>query len=361
MKIISGFPKKIVEYAHALEHLADHLPNDVKRVLLVTGEKSWQATKEVVQSALSKEERIFERVVVTAYPTQKLIDAFSSVVREQQLEAVIGIGGGRVCDVAKAVANETSAFLMAVPTIAATNAAFRKNSILYEENGAYAGGNQNASTADVLLIDTAIIGAAPRRYLIAGMIDSVSRSVDTRPYTVDSDNFVLAFIHQNAQLATDYLLKISERYAEGELSEAELAQAVDAIITVVGVAGAKSKGRMYRGVTHPLHNELTKLVHHPDILHGEIIAFTTLVQLLLEGSDYEWYLRFLRNLKFYFDIDALGLADEETIQLLAHHFVAHFTEEVAFFITDLSEERVVSAIKEAKQILVTEVFSDGGN
>lgn len=212
-----------------------------------------------------------------------MIDAFSSVVREQQLEAVIGVGGGGVCDVAKAVANETSAFLMTIPTSAATNAAFRKNSILYEENGAYAGGNQNASTADVLLIDTAIIGAAPRRYLIAGMIDSVSRSVDTRLYTIDSDNFVLAFIHQNAQLATDYLLKISERYAEDELSKAELAQAVDAIITVVGVAGAKSKGRMYRGVTHPLHNELTKLVHHPDILHGEIITFTTLVQLLLEG------------------------------------------------------------------------------
>lgn len=45
MKIISGFPKKIVEYAHALEQLADHLPNDVKRVLLVTGGNSWQATK----------------------------------------------------------------------------------------------------------------------------------------------------------------------------------------------------------------------------------------------------------------------------------------------------------------------------
>ncbi|MNW66496.1 glycerol dehydrogenase [compost metagenome] len=100
-------------------------------------------------------------------------------------------------------------------------------------------------------------------------------------------------------------------------------------------------------------------MHHPDILHGEIIAFTTLVQLLLEDADYEWYLHFLRNLRFHFDIDTLGLADEETIRFLAHHFVAHFTEEVAFFITDLSEERVVAAIKEAKQILVEEVFSDG--
>lgn len=300
MRISTHFPKTIVTQAQIIEQFPEYLPTKTKRILIISGEKSWQAVQSVIELELKAQSYVYEQVVLKTYPTQKVIQEFALIVEELAIEAVIAIGGGRVCDVAKAVVDEKPCFLMMIPTIAATNAAFRKNSMIYDERGAYQNARNNRLSPDVLLIDPSIISQAPKRYLVAGMVDAISRSVDTKPYTVNRENQVLAFIYQNAQLATNYLLEMGERLANKKLTKDEQLQTIEAIIVGVGVAGAKTKGRLYRGVTHPLHNELTGLVQTPALLHGEIIAFTTLVQLLLEKTDYKWFVSFLKKCSIFF-------------------------------------------------------------
>ncbi|MBS7578091.1 MULTISPECIES: iron-containing alcohol dehydrogenase [unclassified Enterococcus] len=352
MKISSYFPQKIIEEANILSSLADYLPSNIQSILIITGKKAWQATKASIEKALNDNQISFHKQILEAYPTSEVIQYFSDYAKQKNIDGVIAVGGGKVCDVGKAVADNLNCFLMTIPTIAATNAAFRKNSILYQADGAYIGAKQNQKCADVLLIDATIIEKAPNRYLKAGLIDAVSRAVDTKPYTLaDSSDLTVAFIYQNAQLSADFLLKIGEIIASRQLTSDEFAQTIDAIINIVGVAGAKSKGRMYRGVTHPLHNELTKLIDHHELLHGEIIALTTLVQLILEQDNYDWYLQFLKNIDFKVKIKNFGLTDTKIITQLSNHFILHFTDEVSFFIPNLSEPLLSSAINEAFKII----------
>ena len=352
MKISSYFPQKIIEEANILSEVTEHIPSSIQSILIITGENAWQAVNQPIEKAFHRRQINFKKLTLRDYPTYEIVENFSTYAKHENINGVIAIGGGKVCDVGKAVADNLNSFLMTIPTIAATNAAFRKNSILYESNGAYIGAKQNQKCANVLLIDSAIIEKAPARYLKAGLIDAVSRAVDTRPYTLaDQTDLTVAFIHQNAQLSADYLLKIGKSIAKRPLTSDEFVQTIDAIINIVGVAGAKSKGRMYRGVTHPLHNELTKLIDHHELLHGEIIALTTLVQLILEQDSYDWYLQFLKNIDFKVKIKNFGLADSKMVTQLSHNFILHFTDEVDFFIPNISESLLSSAIKQAVELI----------
>ena len=63
------------------------------------------------------------------------IDRVAQEAREAGADAIIGIGGGKTLDTAKAVAHPAGLPLVSVPTIASTDAPTRAVSVVYNEEG----------------------------------------------------------------------------------------------------------------------------------------------------------------------------------------------------------------------------------
>lgn len=264
-------------------------PSDIDRVrpqLEATAEKFGVT---FIESGFNGESTVAE--------AQRLKD----IAKEKQADCIIGLGGGKAIDTSKVVAEGEA--LIIVPTIAAQDAPTSHSAVLYNEDGSFHDYAYFKQSPSVILIDTTIIANAPTRFLVAGMGDALSTYFEARA-TKKSYSAVNAGLPMGAregltppaigtytafamaELCWDILQKDGLKAkisCDSNVVTESLSKIVEANILLSGV-GFESGGL---AAAHAIHNGLTVLHGTHDYLHGEKVAFSTLVQLILENADTE--------------------------------------------------------------------------
>ena len=92
-------------------------------------------------------------------------------------DVVVGIGGGKIHDSAKAAAYYQGAPVVIIPTIASTDAPCSALSVIYSETGVFERYLFLNSNPDLVLVDTEILLKAPVRQFVSGMGDALSTYV----------------------------------------------------------------------------------------------------------------------------------------------------------------------------------------
>ena len=98
----------------------------------------------------------------------------AAIAKEVGADAIVGVGGGKTLDTAKAVAHPAALPLVLVPTIASTDAPTSSLSVIYDDDGAFLEYRFYGRNPDVVLVDTTVIARAPVRFLVAGIGDGLS-------------------------------------------------------------------------------------------------------------------------------------------------------------------------------------------
>ena len=106
--------------------------------------------------------------------SEEEIERLASVAKEQGCDVVVGMGGGKAIDTAKAVGYAVQARVAIVPTIASTDAPTSAVAVIYTAAGAFLRYLFLPRNPDLVLVDTQVIAEAPVRYLVAGMGDALS-------------------------------------------------------------------------------------------------------------------------------------------------------------------------------------------
>ncbi|WP_379153677.1 glycerol dehydrogenase [Paenibacillus sp. sgz5001063] len=231
------------------------------------------------------------------------------------ISVIVGIGGGKTLDTAKAVSHYAGLPMVLVPTVASTDAPCSALSVLYSEDGQLDHYLHLRRSPDVVVADVDIIAKAPARLLAAGMGDALSTYYEARACrrsgavteaggkgTIAA--FALAGACRDTLLA--YGAEALRDCREGIGSEA-LGFIVEANIYLSGI-GFESGGL---AAAHAIHNGLTILEECRHVLHGEKVAFTTLVQLMLEEAPEEEVLEvisFCRMAGLPLTLSQLGLS-----------------------------------------------------
>lgn len=222
--------------------------------------------------------------------------------KANKASCTIGLGGGKAIDTAKCVAAGNN--LIIVPTIAATDAPTSHSAVLYtptHEFDDYAYFKQNPS---VVLIDTTVIANAPSRFLVSGMGDALSTYFEARA-NVRSFSNVNAGLPCGANRAKGTLLACGTNAAfsmaelcyqtllsdgakakaacDGNVVTTALENIIEANILLSGL-GFESGGL---AAAHAIHDGLTLLPAHHKFYHGEMVAFGTICQLVLENAEDE--------------------------------------------------------------------------
>lgn len=203
---------------------------------------------------------------------------------------VIGIGGGTLLDTAKALARRLQLPFVAIPTIAATCAAWTPLSVWYNDAGQALHFEIFDDANYLVLVEPGIILRAPEAYLLAGIGDTLAKWYEAVVLAPQPETLPLTVrLGINGALAIrDVLLESSEQ-ALADKERGELTQAfrdvVDAIIAGGGMVGGLGERYTRVAAAHAVHNGLTVLPQTEKFLHGTKVAYGILVQSALLGQD----------------------------------------------------------------------------
>ncbi len=219
---------------------------------------------------------------------QQEIERVTEVAQQQKVEVVVGIGGGKTLDTAKAVASQLNIPVAIVPTIASTDAPTSALSVIYTPEGEFSEYRFYTKNPDVVIMDTQIIAQAPTRLLVAGMGDALSTYFEARANARSGKGTMAGGAPTKAaqalaKLCFDLLMSdgLKAKVAcDNNLSSHALENIVEANTYLSGI-GFESSGL---AAAHAIHNGLTLLEECHHLYHGEKVAFGTITQLVLENA-----------------------------------------------------------------------------
>jgi len=221
--------------------------------------------------------------------TNEEVGAIAATAQSAGAATILGAGGGKVLDAARAAAADLRLPFVSCPTIASTDAPCSAISIIYSKEGVFERARLHPVNPALVLVDSSVIVQAPVRTLVAGMGDALStmfeakacvagHRANTKGGSCTLSALALAELCYKT-LLTDGVDALKAAKA------GELTPAVERIIeanTLLSGLGFESAGL---AAAHGIHNAITLAPGTHDYLHGEKVAFGVIVQLMLEKAD----------------------------------------------------------------------------
>lgn len=255
--------------------------------------------------------------------SRKEIDKHVEKAKEIKAEVIIGIGGGKTLDTAKAVAYYAQLPAAIVPTAASADAPSTALTVIYTEDGQFDEYLFLPTNPDIVIMDEEIIINAPVRLFASGIGDALATFYEadaarrSNGITLTGDKQTKAGMAL-ARLCLETLLEDGIK-AVAAVKNKSMTQAVSNIIeanTFLSGVGAESGGL---AAAHAIHNGMTaiKELHH--LTHGEKVAFGTLTQMVMENrSEEELYSRidFCKRIGLPTNFEELGIPDVTKEELM---------------------------------------------
>jgi glycerol dehydrogenase len=220
--------------------------------------------------------------------THKEIARLREVVKSESCDVIIGLGGGKALDTAKAISHFEKMPVIVIPTIASTDAPCSSLAVIYTETAEFDEYMFFTKNPDLVLVDSAVIAKAPVRFLVSGMGDALSTYFEARACEKSNADNIPGGKSTKAAIAIaslcyETLLEDSVKAkaaCEGNVVTTALENIIEANILLSGL-GFESSGL---AAAHAVHNGLTALEETHHYYHGEKVAFGVLVQLVLENA-----------------------------------------------------------------------------
>ena len=291
MKKILISPGRYVQGEGELRRLGGHIKGFGKKALLVA-HKDDQARVQAHLDAAMKDEP-FELVGAEfrGECSMKEIERLRAIFTAKGCDVLVGLGGGKALDTAKAISHFEGKPVIVVPTIASTDAPCSSLAVIYTEGNVFDQYMYFRKNPDLVLVDTAVIASAPVRFLVAGMGDALSTYFEacscrcSNADNIPGGKSTMAAL-AIAKLCYETLLEDSlkaKAACEAKVVTPALENIVETNILLSGL-GFESSGL---AAAHAVHNGLTALAETHAYWHGEKVAFGTIVHLVLENAPME--------------------------------------------------------------------------
>ena len=280
-------PSKYVQGAGELKKLGEYVSKLGKNALALISESGYRRSGADVEASFVDAKIEFDYFNGECCMTE--IERLKKIVAEKCSDVIIGIGGGKILDTAKAVAYFCELPVVIVPTIASTDAPCSALSVIYTDEGVFEKYLFLPANPNLVLMDTDVIAKSPARLTVSGMGDALATYFEARATAASNSGTCAGGTVTNAALALAELcyntLIDNGIDAKLALERNVCTPAVNKVIeanTLLSGIGFESGGL---AGAHAIHNGFTVLPECHHMYHGEKVAFGTITQLVMENAE----------------------------------------------------------------------------
>lgn len=281
-------PGKYIQGANEINNIAHYTCCYGNNLLFLISDANLIRLKDLIEKSFNNRDSNIYFEIFNKECTQQEIDRVTAIAKDKQCDVIVGIGGGKLLDTAKALASKLDLPIIIVPTIASTDAPCSSVSVVYDQKGVFEKVLYFRNNPEVVLVDTEIIAQAPVRFLISGMGDALSTYFEARACSISNANNITGLKQTKTAMALsklcyDILLEDSVNAilsCEAGVVTPALENIIEANILLSGL-GFESGGL---AAAHSVHNGFSLLDECHSFMHGEKVAFGTIVQLVLENA-----------------------------------------------------------------------------
>lgn len=304
--MVSGISEAEKELADVLESLR------VRRALLTVDSNvapMVRKTLDYLSRSLLDAQQFF-----TDSNRESEVDRIISELGDREVDAVIGIGGGRTIDVAKMTARRLDVHVISFPTLVSHDGIASPVSVLLND----AGKKQSlaARMPAAVVVDLEIIGRAPIASIRAGVGDLISNfsAIEDwklgRLHSGEDYHDLAAVISYTAASSVFEMSEIGEVYMRHPDFIRRLVQGLILSGTAMAIAGST---RPASGAEHNISHAIDS-IYNLNTYHGEQVALGTILATYLRGGDWEKFMIFFRRLGIPVTCLDIGLSEKEYIK-----------------------------------------------
>ncbi|MCX6226408.1 MAG: glycerol dehydrogenase [Bacteroidia bacterium] len=210
MFIKAVFPGKYIQGRGVLHELPDLVkPLGIKGMILASPTVK-EKILPVYGSASIKDQ--FKVELFKGECCEKEINRLCQIIRNDSLDIIIGMGGGKTIDTAKIAADRAGIPVVIVPTIAASDAPCSGCAVMYTDEGVFKAVYYQKMNPAAVLVDMDIIAGAPTRFLVSGMGDALAANILLSGIGFESSGLAAAHAIHNGLTA----LEETHSYYHGE-------------------------------------------------------------------------------------------------------------------------------------------------
>lgn len=227
-------------------------------------------------------------------------------------EAIVGIGGGKVLDVAKYIAFLSDLPFVSVPTSTAHDGFASSGCSLYIN------GHRTSVHARMpygIIVDTAVIKKSPERFIYSGLGDIVSKITAVYDWLFEEEKGVTRVDDLAVMIAKKSVNSIVRMPYSDIKEDFFLKELVDSL-TMSGIAmEIAGNSSPASGSEHLISHALDKMTLKPQ-LHGIQVGISTYIMSLVQGHRYERIRKFLSDTGFFGFVKTLNLSADDYVQAI---------------------------------------------
>jgi glycerol dehydrogenase len=345
-------PNRYIQGPGVLKETGNYIAHLGSKVFFIAGQRALSTVQKQISASLNAHSMGYHFEAFAGECTSESAALYVEKARPFGADIVAGVGGGKAIDTAKAVSHELGSTLVIIPTVASNDAPCSALAVQYKKNHVLDRFLILKRNPDVILVDSQVIAEAPTRYFVAGMGDALATWFEAFTCTKSGAKNLpggvsTAAALNLARLCYDTLMEFGVDAKEAVDRNAvtpAVERVIEANILLSGL-GFESAGL---AAAHGIHEGLLALEGTERRLHGELVAFGTIAQLVMEnysGEEIDRVIEFCRAVALPITLKQLGVSDISPGNLMKAAEVAcmdGLTTHNSYF--DINPELILEAI-----------------
>lgn len=288
------------------------------KALVVSGPVTYGIAGDKLRDALEEEHAV--EVVITRKASLEEVERVREIVLKKDVDFLVGVGGGRVIDIAKLVSKETGREFLSVPTAASHDGIASSRASLRRGNSTV---SIPARAPLGVLADTEIIRKAPYRLIASGCGDIISKFTAVKDWELahrvkgeEISEYAATLSLMTAKMIMDSRELVKR---QGEESVRRVVKALISSGVAMSIAGSSRPGS---GSEHKFSHALDRISQAPS-LHGEQCGVGSIMMMYLHGGDWREIRDALKMIGAPTNAEELGVEEEHVVEALTRAHLIH--------------------------------------
>src|SRR6476469_10891158 len=278
-------PRKVIIGNKILNNTLEYIKETTlknEKIVFITGENVKRKINQQIEDNFIKKQIEYQWVLAGDASFQSVED-IEKEIKNEKIEIIVGIGGGRCIDIGKMTANNLKKPFVSIPTSASHDGI---SSPFVSLRGGKKPYSIKVETPIGIVADLEIISNAPYRLIASGCGDLIAKITAIKDWELARDHnneYYGEYAAKLAQLGSRMVIDISKKIIKNEITAQLTRTIVEGLISSGVAAGIAGSSRPCSGSEHLFSHALEYITENKCGLHGERVGIGTIIMAKLHN------------------------------------------------------------------------------